>query len=55
MEFKDKDGKPTIGFCLWCNQDFYTEDEMWEHTADGMKACPEFQRIMKQEPVEQGS
>jgi hypothetical protein len=20
--FKDSDGNPTIGFCLWCNQDF---------------------------------
>jgi hypothetical protein len=24
--FKDPDGNPIIGFCLWCGCDFYTMD-----------------------------
>jgi hypothetical protein len=41
--FRDKDGNHIVGFCLWCNSDFYTLDEVWEHNANGMKACPVFQ------------
>src|SRR3984957_12506675 len=41
--FQDKDGCPTVGFCLWCNQNFYSMEEIKAHNADDMKACPIFQ------------
>jgi hypothetical protein len=37
--FRDEDGNPTVGFCLWCNKDFYSIDEVYAHNADGMAAC----------------
>jgi hypothetical protein len=43
--FKDRDGKPIVGFCLWCNQNFYSMDEVKAHNADDMKACPVFQEL----------
>ena len=44
----DKDGKPIVGFCIWCNIDFYTMDEVWAHNADNSAACPEFQKFIKE-------
>jgi hypothetical protein len=44
--FTDKDGKATLGFCLWCNRDFYTADEFWEHNGNGVNACPEFRAFV---------
>src|SRR5260370_5673008 len=29
--FNDKDGKPSVGFCLWCNKDFYSMNEVESH------------------------
>jgi hypothetical protein len=43
--FKDKDGNPTIGFCLWCNKDFYTHEEAKEHNANDLAECPVFQQL----------
>jgi len=43
--FTDKDGKRTIAFCLWCNQDFYSMAEVEAHNADEMKACAIFQEL----------
>jgi hypothetical protein len=43
--FKEKDGKPIIGFCLWCNRDFYTMEEYEEHTANNLAACAVFQEL----------
>ncbi len=37
---RDKDGNPIVGFCLWCDKDFYSMDEVETHNADNMKACP---------------
>ncbi|WP_263377071.1 hypothetical protein [Granulicella aggregans] len=45
--FKDGDGEPIVGFCLWCGNDFYSIDEMNTHNADGMLACIGFQEMMK--------
>jgi len=42
--FTDKDGNPTIGFCLWCGEDFYTMDEVEAHNADDMRECPVYQQ-----------
>jgi hypothetical protein len=36
---RDKDGNPIVGFCLWCDKDFYSMDEVETHNADNMKAC----------------
>jgi hypothetical protein len=43
--FTDKDGKQIVGFCLWCNQDFYSMDDVEAHNTDGMKACAIFQEL----------
>jgi len=39
--FRDEQGRPTIGFCLWCGRDFYTREEFEEHQT---KSCPESPR-----------
>ena len=31
---------PIVGFCLWCDKDFYSMEEVEAHNADNMKACP---------------
>lgn len=41
--WRDKDGQPIVGFCLWCNVDFYTMDEVWAHDANNSAACLAFQ------------
>jgi hypothetical protein len=43
--FKDAEGRKTVGFCLWCNKDFYSMEEHEAHTADEMAACPGFQEL----------
>ena len=43
--FRDKEGRPTVGFCLWCNKTFYSMEELKAHNADDMKACPAFQEL----------
>jgi hypothetical protein len=42
--FKDKDGARIVGFCLCCNKDFYSMEEMEAHNADDSKECPVFQK-----------
>jgi hypothetical protein len=42
--FLNKEGKPIIGFCLWCDKDFYSMDEVEAHNADDLGACPSYQR-----------
>jgi hypothetical protein len=37
---RDKDGNRIVGFCLWCDEDFYSLAEVDVHNADNMKACP---------------
>jgi hypothetical protein len=41
--FLDREGKPIIGFCLWCDKDFYSMDEVEDHNADELRACPAYQ------------
>jgi hypothetical protein len=43
--FTDKDGNHIVGFCLWCNKDFYDRDEVEAHNADDMANCPAFQEL----------
>jgi hypothetical protein len=46
--FRDNDGNPIVGFCLWCNKDFYSMEEAEAHNADDGKACPVFQELKDQ-------
>jgi hypothetical protein len=43
-QWHDKDGKPIIGFCLWCPRDFYTYEEVQAHNANDMADCIGFQQ-----------
>jgi len=43
--FRHKNGNATVGFCLWCDKDFYLMEEVWEHNDNDVEACPEVQRI----------
>jgi hypothetical protein len=45
--FVDGDGEPIVGFCLWCNIDFYSMSEVEAHNADEMEACPGFQEFRR--------
>jgi len=45
--FKDSGGNRTIGFCLWCNKDFYTHEEAKAHNANDSAACPVFQELRR--------
>jgi hypothetical protein len=49
LGFRDKDGNATVGFCLWCDKDFYSMEEVWEHSDNNMAACPEFRRFLAAE------
>jgi hypothetical protein len=48
-EWQDKDGNPIVGFCLWCNLDFYTMAEAQSHEANNSAACPEFQKFINKQ------
>jgi len=43
--FKDQEGNPIVGFCLWCDKNFYTMDEVGTHNAEEMANCPMFQEL----------
>jgi hypothetical protein len=43
--FKDTHGNPTIGFFLWCGENFYSSEDVEKHNTDGMIACSEFQNF----------
>ena len=43
--FTDREGNRTVGFCLWCNRDFYSIDEVHQHNDNDMAECAEFQRL----------
>ena len=44
---RDKDGNRIVGFCLWCDKDFHSMEEVQAHNADGMKACPVHEELTK--------
>jgi hypothetical protein len=48
-KFVDRDGKPILGFCLWCDIDFYSMSEVESHSEDDLKACPVFQKLKDRE------
>jgi len=41
----DRDGRPIVGFCLWCGKDFYSIEEAEAHHANNSKRCVAFQRF----------
>jgi hypothetical protein len=43
--FKDQYGHPIVGFCLWCDEEFYSIQEVEDHSADDSKACAVFQQF----------
>jgi hypothetical protein len=43
IAFTDKDGQPTVGFCLWCDCDFYSFEEMGAHNSPG--GCSVFEQF----------
>jgi hypothetical protein len=45
--FIDRDGKPIIGFCLWCDIDFYSMSEVEAHNLDELMACPVYQEFKR--------
>ena len=47
--FQDAEGNHIVGFCLWCNKDFYSNEEHEAHTADNMAACEAFQELKGQQ------
>jgi hypothetical protein len=51
---KDKNGMATVGFCLWCNRDFYSMEEVWKHNDNDMEACPEFWKYQSAERADGG-
>jgi hypothetical protein len=47
--FDDKAGRATVGFCLWCNQNFYTSQEISVHNGDGAEGCPVFSKFLSEQ------
>ena len=47
--FLDEDGNHIVGFCLWCDMNFYSMEEHEAHTADEMANCPAFQELKGQQ------
>lgn len=43
--FRDEEGNQIIGFCLWCNKEFYTMEEHEAYIAGNMAACSVFQAL----------
>jgi len=43
MMFKDTDGKAIVGFCLLCDKDFYSMEDVEAHNANNLSACAVFQ------------
>ena len=47
--WRDKDGQPIVGFCLSCNTDFYSMEDVWAHNANGTAACEAFQQFQNEQ------
>jgi len=47
--FRDAEGNHIVGFCLWCNKNFYSMEESEKHTANEMANCPAFQELKDQQ------
>ena len=46
-ERNDAEAKPIIGFCLWCNLDFYSMEDMTAHHARGSESCEAIQQYQQ--------
>jgi hypothetical protein len=50
--FTDDAGNPIVGFCLWCDQDFYSFEELEAHNAiGGCSVFEEFKAKQSTPPV----
>jgi hypothetical protein len=43
-EWHDQDGKLIVGFCLWCDKDYYTYEEFEAHNANDSAECVPYQQ-----------
>jgi len=43
--FKDSDGSRTVGFCLWCNKDFYTQVLLYRSNLDPQDILKELDKL----------
>jgi hypothetical protein len=43
--FTDEAGNLIVGFCLWCDKDFYSFEEIEVHNGNGSEGCPVFQQF----------
>jgi hypothetical protein len=49
--FTDKAGRATVGFCLWCDKNFYNPDEISVHNGDGAQACRAFTEFLSKQGI----
>jgi hypothetical protein len=40
-----------VGFCLWCNKNFYTSHEVSVHNGDGAEACRIFKEFLSKQLI----
>jgi hypothetical protein len=45
LMFKDPGGNPIVGFCLLCDKDFYSMEDVEAHNANDLAACAVFQGL----------
>jgi hypothetical protein len=43
-QWHDQDGKPIVGFCLWCDKNYYTYGEFEAHNANDSAECVPYQQ-----------
>jgi hypothetical protein len=50
--FRDRNGTPIVGFCIWCDKNFYSIEEAETHHAGDGRTCPAFQRMKDEDRVQ---
>jgi hypothetical protein len=48
--FTDQDGRPIVGFCLWCDANYYSVEEMEAHHGNGGEGCPAYREFLSAAP-----
>ncbi len=46
---RDAQGNPIVGFCAWCERDFYSLEDHFEHWGDPIK-CPVYNEYIEKHP-----
>jgi hypothetical protein len=52
--FNDMNGKPIVGFCLSCNEDFYSMNEFEAHNLNDSAACVVLQNFRNEQSMPPG-